>query len=156
MPDYAAIKAADAALGIADLTEAAAALNAQVTTATVPLASIPVAAIHGVLMLASTADWLRVEARAALSFSAGFPGSPAASDAPIAAAKLAVLLAASQVTEIQPVKWSGFLAQLAQLVAAGDVSAASQAEIEALAVYAQPAWQPPVTAGDVQTARAIA
>lgn len=155
MADYLVIKAADAALNppIPDITAAAAALNAQTTTLTQPVAAVSVATVHGILLLSPTGDWLRVEARAALAFSSGYPTSPVASDAPIAAAKLAVILSTSKVDSVDPLHWAGFLAQLNILVSAGDISTTSLTEIESLAPLTVAMWQPSLTAGDIQTAR---
>ncbi len=151
---YAQIKAAYQALSPAPATlaDAAATLNAQTATSTTPLASVPVAAVHGVLLLSQTYDWAKIETQAGLPYSAGWPSTPAAGDGLIAAAKNAVTLATSQVTMVQPADWSAFLASLSALQSAGVVSAASLSAVEALATYTQPAWSPALTVGDLQTA----
>jgi hypothetical protein len=153
---YAQIKAADAALSpaIPDIAASAAALNAQTTTLTQPSNAVSVASIHGNLLLASTGDWLKVEALAAEAYSSGYPMSPTANDNAINAAKLATTLASSKVDGIDPADWSAFLAQLQVLVTNGAVAQQTQNQIVALAVTTIPAWSPPLTAGDVQTARA--
>jgi hypothetical protein len=152
---YAQLKAADAALGVADLTAAADALAAQTVTLTVPAASVSVAVVHGILLLAQTGDWLLIESRAAETFSAGFPSSPAANDAAIAAARLAVTLAASKVDSIAPEAWADFLAQLDVLHTANVVAQATRDAIAALGSLTASRFQPAPTAGDVQTARAM-
>jgi len=155
---YPQIKAAINALPAgspSDLVGIATMLNSQTQTLAQPAAPVSVAAVHGILMLAPTADWLRIEARAALPFSAGFPASPVESDAAIAAAKLAITLTSSKVEVIDPAAWAGFEAQIGVLVASGDISAASQSAIAALAPLVVPAWQPALHAGDIQIAEAV-
>ncbi len=154
--DYAALRAAYAALSPApaSLADAAATLNTQTRTSMLPVAPVPVASVHGVLLLAPSLDWQRIETLAATPYSAGWPASPAQADMLVAAARNAVTLATSQVTAIQPADWGGFLASLSVLSQAGAVSAASLAAVQALAVFAQPAWSPALTVGDLQTALA--
>ncbi|HTJ88882.1 MAG TPA: hypothetical protein VL356_01700 [Acidocella sp.] len=150
---YATVKAADAALSpaVADPGAAAAALNAQTTTQAVP---VSIATLHGILMLASTSDWDRITVRSAAAYSSGWPANPATTDAAIAAAKLAVSLAGSKVDSVSVADWPGFLAPLQVLQTAGDVSAASYTAIAALGSVTAATWQPALTAGDIQTARA--
>lgn len=156
MPDYQAIKAADAALTpqVADPGAAAATLNAQTATLAQPATAVSVATIHGILLLAATGDWLKVDAMSGQAYSSGYPASPTANDLGINAAKLAITLAGSKVDVVDPSDWAGFLAQLQALVTAGAVAQATYNQIAALGVMTAPIWQPPVTAGDVQTARA--
>lgn len=151
---YAQLKAAYLALSPApaDDTAAAAALNAQ--TATMATQNVPVSAIHGVLLLSATGDWLRIAARAQQSYSSGYPASPIAGDMAINAAKLAIELAGSKVDAVMAASWPAFSAFLGVLASTGDISAASQASIAALANPTVPAWQPAITPGDLQTARA--
>lgn len=130
-------------------------LNAQTTTSTTPLASVPVAAVHGVLLLSATYDWAKIETQAAQAYSTGWPSNPNAGDGLIAAAKNAVTLATSQVTAVQPADWPAFLASLQALQSAGVVSTESLAAVEALATYTQPVWSPPLTVGDLQTALGV-
>jgi len=153
--DLHAVKVADTAISpaIADPTAAAAYLMTH-QTYTAQAVSVKKAVVHGILFEASTGDWLRIMARADLSFSSGYPNTPIASDAPIAAAKMAVALAASDITEIDPTGWADFLAQIAALVAAGDVSTATQTAITALGTIQVPQWSETLTGGIVQTARA--
>lgn len=136
---------------MANLTDAATRINAQTTTAS-SLASV--ADMHGILMLSSTSDWVRIEQRAAQSLSSGWPGSPVAADAPIAVAKAAVSLVSSQVTQVQATDWANFTTALGVLVTSGDISAASHTAIGSLGTATVPMWSPPVSTGDIQTALA--
>lgn len=151
MMDYTALKAelAKAAyVGMAD-AQIVAALAAQTTTVPQP---VRVADVHGVLLLAPTGDWLRIEARSVQSYSAGYPTTPTATDQAINAAKLAVELAASKVDAITTENWSAFLAFLGTVVTAGDVASATQAAIEALATTTVPTW-PGVSVSELAAAR---
>jgi hypothetical protein len=53
-----------------------------------------------------------------------------------------------------PAVAAGVAQMLGALVQAGVISAASQAAMLALGTVTQPVWNPPLTAGDIQTAKA--
>lgn len=145
------IKAADAALSPAqpDPAAAAAALNAQ----TVSQTNRPIlwADAKKVARTSSTGDWSRIVAR-----------SKQTPTLPPATANDAAILAAINAVEsedgdlIDPAnsaQWTTFINGISSLEAAGDLSSATAAAIQGLTSVTTPTWQPPLTAGDVQTAR---
>lgn len=141
---YAELKAADAALSpaVADLSDAAAALNAQAATVSVSL--IPWTAIRKIARESATGDWPRIVKRAAL------PLAGTAGDAAILVATNAVESRDTDLIDPASPVWQG---GLAVLQAAGDLSHATIDAIAALSTATTPKWDPPVTPGDIQTAR---
>lgn len=145
--DDAKLKTAYAALSPAPANNAAAviALNAQTDTVTV---DVPVQLVADYLAEAAKLPTL-------LDFAAS-PPSGAAAGAVTAAAELAFafehsgLLPTFQMTN--SVVAGEMQTWLADLVAAGVLASADQTAILALATATVPAWQPPVTTGDLATA----
>ena len=155
-PTPTAVKAAYLALSPAPATDdaALAALNAQTDTSTVPIADVPIAAIHGILLLSVTADWERIEGASAQALSATWETAPTTQDQITLAAKSALALPTSQITAIQPSDWASFVADLTVLEQGGVISSASLSAIQGLAVFIAPHWSRTITEGDLQSAKA--
>lgn len=149
---YPQLKAAIAALSPtpSSLSATAAAINAQTVAA--GYQDVPLGSIQGILLLSG--DWLKIEARAASAASGATP--PTAADNAIPVAMSAVALVVGKADVVHAADFPAFATLMAVLVASGDVSTGSQAAIAALAQpsFTLPKWQPPVNAGDIQTAEA--
>jgi hypothetical protein len=146
------LKAAIAALSpVPDGVSAiAAAINAQTVTATG--APFQWLAAKVLARTAPTGDWARIVARSRQT-----PTLP-----PVTPTDAAIL-AAINATEsgdtdlIDPgstATWAAFQGGISALEASGDLASATASAILALADPTLPAWQPPVTEGDIQTAMA--
>jgi hypothetical protein len=128
---------------------AAAAINAQTTTAAQDIA---VAAIEAIIV--PTGELYAITQAAAKVPSGQAP--PTAEDQVIAAAWSFTQML-GRWTTIQasnPALWSACQTVMAGLQAAGLLSASSVAAIAALQTASVPTWQPVVNAGDIQTAQA--
>lgn len=147
MLDYAAVKAADAALSPAlpDPVAAAAALNAQ--TVTLPPQDFPALSALNVLLLYD--DWPKIIVRSEMR--------PVDNGGPISAALNAVALleARGTIYASNDTVWTAFQAMLAALVASGDIGPASQAALLALRTPSVPRWPVALTDHDIDTARSL-
>lgn len=147
---YAKLKAADAALGIADPGAAAAALAAQTVTLTGQ--PFPWSAAVVVAQESVNFSWSRIQARSKQT--ATLPPSTA-TDYAILAALSAISTPLDRVIDpSNTVAWQTLLGGMQALVGIGDMIAADVTAIEALGTQVVPTWQPAPTAGDLQTARA--
>ena len=151
---YAALKAAIAALSPApaagDYAGAAAALNAQTVTLTGQAFTVGAAKL--VAQTSGNMSWARVLQRA--QGTATVPPATTMDMAILAARTIVSMPDAQLVNPAAGSGWAAWLAGLTALQAVGDLTAADVAAIDALASVTAPAWSPPVTAGDVQTAEA--
>lgn len=147
---YAAVKAADAALSpaIADPAAAAAALNAQTVSVVVDMATADARAV-----LLVSGEWFGIKQLGKQSVSGTSP--PTAMDQAIAAANIAVdTLTLTTVLHVSDAPTWAKVQQLAGgLITAGVLSQASLDTWTAMRTKTQPAWTPPLSAGDLQTAR---
>ena len=150
---YAALKGALATLSPApaqgDFAGAATALNAQTKTAAGQAFTV-----HAAKLVAQTSgnmSWARILQRAEAT--AAIPPATAA-DGAILAARTIASMDDAQMVDPSSAGYSAWQAGLSALQAVGDLTAADVAAINALASVTAPAWNPPVTAGDVQTAEA--
>jgi hypothetical protein len=141
--DYVALKEADAALGIEDETEAAAALNAQTKTVTV---DVPNTSIREVL--ATDMEYSKVQL---LSEERDYLSTP------LEMVELAIwavnFMNSGGMTRAAGKDTTAWDKVVANFDALPPVSDASMDKIRNLRSDTVPVWQPPVTAGDVQTAR---
>lgn len=146
---YSDLKAADAALGIDDPAAAAVALNAQTTTLTDQV--ILWRNAKRTARESTTGDWSRIVARARLQ-----PSLPPTSgtDVAILAAINAVESADNDMIDPNdPGSWGAWQNGLAALHGVGDLSDTTVAALNELTTQTAPRWQPPLNAGDIQTAR---
>lgn len=145
--DLAALKLADAALGIADPSAAAEALRLQPGTV---LINQPFSwrEAKRIARESPTGDWSRIVARSRLQ-----PGLPPTTtdDLAILAAINAVQSADTDIIDPASPAWQGGLAALQGV---GDLSTATALALHAIGTVTPLPWKD-VDAGDVQTARAI-
>ena len=150
---YAALKGAIAALSpppaLGDYAGAAAVLNAQTATLTGQAFTVHAAKI--VAQTSTNMSWARILQRAQAT--AAIPPATA-TDAAILAARTVASMDDAQVVDPSSAGYAAWQAGLNALQGVGDLTTADVAAINALATVAAPAWSPPVTAGDVQTAEA--
>ncbi len=146
---YAALKTAYQAItpAPAELTAACATLNAQTVDVAADLATTDVDRV-----LVPTGEMYAVTQLAAKATSGASP--PTAEDQAIVAAWNVVrMLTQWQTIQTSNATLAGQVkAALSGLVAAGVVSSASVAALEALMTQTVPVWQPALTVGDLQTA----
>lgn len=142
---YQQLKDADAALGIDDPAQAAAALNAQTDTV---LVDVSAADARAVLLI--TGEWFKVKQLAKQPLT----GGPA--DQVIAAADICIdtLTLASTLPTGDPAQWEAMQPMIQGLLAAGVVSQSSVDAWVAMRSRTMPKWQPALDAGHIQTARA--
>jgi hypothetical protein len=141
--DYEAIKAADAALGIADPGDAAAALNAQtitvqgdVATSDARSAILPTGEYGALVLLADTRDFTTTPRQLVVA----------------AITAIATFDSNRVVKADDAAAWNGVQSMLGAFVSAGVVSAASRDAILAMRTQTVPKW-PMLDAGIIQTAR---
>lgn len=141
MTDYLAVKEADAALGIEDPADAAAALNAQTETVTV---AVQTNDMREVL-------WppLEYAELVLLSQERDFDVTPRDTVKQAITAR-SVLDSGGSIAADDATQWDQVTADLREL---GVVSTASTDALAALRTAAAPVWQPALTSGDIQTAR---
>jgi hypothetical protein len=143
--DYQALKAADAALGIEDPAESAAALNAQTQNVTV---DVPNASIRAIL--AATMEYSKV---VLVSEERDYLATPLET---VELAIWAVDFLNSGGTTVAHAKdataWDKVVANFDALPVVSD---ASMDAIRALRTEAVPVWQPPVSGLDVEHARGL-
>ena len=139
------LKAADVAIGIEDLAAAAVALNAQ---SVARVRDIPTAEARAVLLLSG--EWFRIKQLAKLDLNG------TARDRVVAAADVCVdtLTLTTMLHTADEATWTAMQPLIGGLQQAGVLSAGSVAAWEAMRTPTVPVWSPPVTAGDIQTARA--
>lgn len=144
--NYAAIKAADAALGIADIQAATNSLNAQRVTVVV---DIPTADARSVLLLSG--EWFKCKqlAKAALTNTA--------TDQAIAAADICVdtLLNTDVLHTSDPAQWAVMQQMVGGLIQAGVVSQASFDAWKAMRSQSRPIWPLVLTVNDIIAARSL-
>jgi hypothetical protein len=142
---YAALKEAEAALGIDDPGEAAAALNAQTVIA---VSDIATSDARAVLLLSG--EWFKVKQLAKTALNG------TAQDQAVAAADICVdtMTLTTTLHTSDDAMWATMQPMIGALQAAGVVSAASVAAWNALRMPTVPKWQPTLDAGHIQTARA--
>lgn len=143
---YAELKLADAAAGAnEDLTVAAAAMNMQTSQVTVdvPIGDVEAyALINGITVAAQ--DWLAAS------------GAGNVTVARVVRAFLA-MIASQRLETVQmtdPEKNATVTQMLGAMTAVGILSTDQEAAILGMATATVPKWNPPVSAGDIQTARA--
>jgi hypothetical protein len=140
---YQDVKAADAALGIEDESEAAAALNAQTKTATVDVANAAICEV-----LATDMEYSKVQL---ISEERDYLATP------LETVELAIwainFMNSGGMTRAAGKDTTAWDKVVANFDALPPVTDASMDRIRGLRNDTVPVWQPPVTAGDVQTAR---
>lgn len=142
--DYAALKSADAALGIADPAAAAAALNAQTVTVA---ADIPSADARAVLLLSG--EWFKIKQLAKMALTG------TATDQAIAAADICVdtLTLTTTLQTSSDAVWAAMQPMIGGLQAAGVISADSVAAWAAMRERTRRAFPSDVTGDDIIAAR---
>lgn len=141
MTDYTALKAADAALGIEDPAEAAAALNEQTDVATVAVQATDMRAV-----LWPTLEYAEI---VLLSQERDFAVTPRETVLQAITVR-SVLDSGGTIPADAETQWEQVTADLRELE---PISVDSMNAISALRTDTVPVWQPPVTYGDIQTAR---
>ena len=142
---YADIQAALAGVPAGDETSQAAALNAQTAAVQVDISGNDCRSI-----LLRTGEWGALVMLANSAPSATLPAQMVG-----AAIVARDTLASDLAIQIHnPAVAAGVAQMLGALVQAGVISAASQSAMLALGTVTQPVWQPALTAGDIQTAKA--
>lgn len=147
---YTQLKAAYVAAGSPPLAAAVATLNAQ--TVAVTNAVVLWADMKAILRTVPTEDWARIVMRARM---------PSVVP-PVSAQDFAVMAAinaveAENTDSFDPKNiavWTAVQAGIQALANVGDVAPATVAILASLTSKTSPVWEPPVTAGDVQTAGA--
>lgn len=147
---YPELKAADAALGIDDPEQAAAALSAQTVTVTMDIAT---ADARAVLLLSG--EWFKVKQLAKMPLSGASPPSP--QDQAVAAADICIdtLTLTEALHFADDVQWQAAQPMIQGLLAAGVVSPASAAAWVALRTKTMLVWAPPPTDQDILHARSL-
>jgi hypothetical protein len=146
------LQTTDSALGIDDIAAAAAAINQQKITLTQQDTAI--VDMQRVLLSSATGDWAKIVARSRMSLT-----GTAVDGAILAAINACALVNAAQAGTLRVVQTSvpeiatAFNQSLQGLLAVGDITQDSVNSIEALQTVIKDQWIPPVTAGDIQTAR---
>jgi hypothetical protein len=144
--DYAALKLADALLGISDPAQAAAALTEQ--TVTVPT-DIATSDARAVLLLSG--EWFKVKQLAKQTLNG------TARDQAVAAADICVdaLTLTTTLHTSEEATWAAMQPMIGALQAAGVISAESVAEWDAMRNRVSPKWVPAPSDQDVLHARSI-
>ena len=140
------LKAGDVAAGAnPDITAAAAALNAQTTTETV---DVPISAVEGYLLINGILPAMQAWAAAHPADTTGVLAVIESIQALVSAPTLQAVAMSDPATNAAVTKMLG------ALTAAGLMTSAQEATVLAMATATVPIWQPTITPGDIQTARA--
>ncbi len=143
---FAQVKAADAAAGAnPNITTAAATLNAQTTTTIV---DVPVGEVEGYLLVNGILPAMQAWAAAHPTDTTGVLAVIESMQALVSAPTLETVAMSNPATNAAVTKMVGALA------AAGLMTSAQASALLEMATVTIPVWQPPITPGDIQTARA--
>ena len=147
---YLQLKAAYVAIGSPPLAAAVATLNAQTVAVTNAIILWP--DMKAVLRMAPTDDWEKIVIRSRMP--SVVPPVSAQDFAVMAAINALESESTDRFDPTNAPVWAAVQAGIQALANVGDVAPATVAILASLTSKTSPVWEPPVTAGDIQTAGA--